>query len=170
MNYINEIDKLITLDQNARTSSDTDENYLFEIDRLNGIKLKELIEKYGFPTISLVGRQGNENAFCLVQYQDRDIEFMEYFLSEALKQNLNEYVLYRLAFLSDRIDVNNEKPQRFGTQCITVDQKITVASLRYSIVLTNSIRKAYGVIPFTIDEYLQSMNGNEDVLDKYLTN
>ena len=86
------------------------------IDNNNAKYLKQIVEQDGWPTISSVGATASQAAWLLVQHADHDIEFQKRCL--ALMQNLPEGEINpaNIAYLEDRILVNQGLPQRYGTQ------------------------------------------------------
>lgn len=86
------------------------------LDKKNAKFLKHLIEQDGWPTISAVGATASQAAWLIAQHADHDITFQKRCL--ALMQNLpdGEVRPANIAFLEDRILVNEDKPQRYGTQ------------------------------------------------------
>lgn len=96
-----------------------------EIDRKNTARLKEIIEKHGWPGITLVGDEGANAAWLLVQHADKDRAFQKkclVLLEKAVKAR--EASLGQLAYLTDRVLVGEKKEQIYGTQFRTVDGKM----------------------------------------------
>lgn len=96
-----------------------------EIDHKNTARLKEIIEKKGWPGKSLVGDDGAHAAWLLVQHADKDREFQKKcltLLERAVK--FHEASAVDLAYLTDRILVAEKKNQVYGTQFRSVDGKI----------------------------------------------
>jgi hypothetical protein len=94
-----------------------------ELDRMNRVDatnrawLKKVIDKYGWPGKTLVGEDGAESAWLLVQHADEDRPFQKKCLAlmeEAVKKG--EARGDDLAYLTDRVLVGEGKPQRYGTQ------------------------------------------------------
>ncbi|OGH91639.1 MAG: hypothetical protein A2534_00925 [Candidatus Magasanikbacteria bacterium RIFOXYD2_FULL_39_9] len=88
-----------------------------EIDRLNTERIKIIISQYGWPGKSLVGEEGANGVWLLVQHADHDVEFQKHalkFLQEAVANE--EAEKSNEAYLVDRIKVNTGQPQLFGTQ------------------------------------------------------
>ena len=88
-----------------------------EIDSVNTVQIKRIIQEYGWPGKSLVGKEGASAVFLLVQHADRDPIFQKqalpllraaYEAGEASGQNL--------ALLTDRVLVSEGKKQLYGTQ------------------------------------------------------
>lgn len=83
----------------------------------NSELLNEIINKIGYPTVEMVGQEASEAAWLVVQHSIERPQFMKKvveLLKLAVKQNKADPK--NLAYLTDRIAVFEEKPQRFGTQ------------------------------------------------------
>lgn len=90
--------------------------------KINTERMKEIVVRYGWPTISLVGIKGSKNAWLIVQHADDNLRFQKRCLKlmlEAHKKNPKDIIPMQIAFLTDRIYVNEKKPQKFGTQFYT---------------------------------------------------
>jgi hypothetical protein len=85
------------------------------IDRANTQRLKEIVARYGWPGNSLVGKEGANAAWLLVQHADKDRPFQKECLrlmeQAAAKGEVSKT---NLAYLTDRVLVG--KQQRYGTQ------------------------------------------------------
>jgi hypothetical protein len=97
---------------------------LQEIDRDNTARMQEIITRYGWPGKSLVGTDGANAAWLLVQHADRDRPFQKRCL-ELLKTAVEkgEATGEQLAYLTDRVRVGENKKQVYGTQLRWVDGK-----------------------------------------------
>lgn len=98
---------------------------LEEIDKRNTAWLKEVIERKGWPGKSLVGADGANAAWLLVQHADRDRAFQKHclpLLAEAVKKG--EATGAQLAYLTDRVRVGAGQKQVYGTQFHTVGGKL----------------------------------------------
>jgi hypothetical protein len=87
------------------------------IDRKNTARLKEIIDRHGWPGKSLVGDDGANAAWLLVQHADLDRPFQKRCLDlmkEAVKKK--EASAQNLAYLTDRVLVGEGKKQIYGTQ------------------------------------------------------
>lgn len=101
-----------------------------KIDLDNQIYLDEIINKYGCPTISLVGDTASHVAWLIVQHADNNVEFQEKYLPYIMKAAWVQQVkLTEVAYLHDRILVNKGLPQIYGTQF-----KDTVINMKYKII------------------------------------
>ncbi|MFF3326937.1 DUF6624 domain-containing protein [Streptomyces sp. NPDC002889] len=90
---------------------------LSEIDTDNTAWLKSVVAEHGWPGNTLVGDQGTDDAWLLVQHADRDPEFQRQAL-ELLKAAVEaeDAPARHLAYLTDRVLVAEGKPQLYGTQ------------------------------------------------------
>jgi outer membrane protein OmpA-like peptidoglycan-associated protein len=126
-----ELDSIGVEDQKYRVRlNDIEQNYgsqskeweelidkIKSIDSLNLIRLKQIIDQYGWPGPELVGDNGNAAVFLVVQHAD--IKTQEKYLPvmrEAVK-NGNAFAS-DLALLEDRVAVGQGKKQIYGSQII----------------------------------------------------
>ncbi|MBD3906990.1 hypothetical protein NAL32_20125 [Chryseobacterium sp. Ch-15] len=83
----------------------------------NQAKIKKLFSKYGYLGFNKVGKENSTKFWLPIQHADNDVEFQKQMLQELKKQielknaNRNEY-----AMLEDRVAVNTNQKQRFGSQ------------------------------------------------------
>lgn len=92
-----------------------------DIDSSNTARMKEIVKQFGWPGPELVGEDGRDAAFILVQHADYQ------FQKEMLPLVLEAYRAGKLpgqfyALLLDRILVREGKPQVYGTQAKGADQ------------------------------------------------
>lgn len=88
-----------------------------ENDERNTVRLKEIVDQYGWPGKSLVGRDGSHAAWLLVQHADHDLAFQKrclLLITEAVKQA--EASPTEMAYLTDRVCVAEKRKQMYGTQ------------------------------------------------------
>ncbi|CAG0931844.1 hypothetical protein TFLX_02311 [Thermoflexales bacterium] len=88
-----------------------------QVNRDNTARLKEIVEKYGWPGFSLVGQDGARAAWLLAQHADHDVAFQKQcleLLHAAVEKG--EALPRHAAYLYDRVAVNGKRPQRYGTQ------------------------------------------------------
>jgi len=80
-------------------------------------RLRAIIAKYGWPSDSLVGKDGEEAAWLLAQHSDADVRFQEQCL-RLLKQAVKNggAPKWQVAYLADRVRVHRKGTQLFGTQ------------------------------------------------------
>jgi hypothetical protein len=90
---------------------------LREIDRRNTARMKEIVDRYGWPGFALVGKDGEQAAWLLVQHADRDHAFQKRCLvlvTEAVRGG--QAAAEHLAYLTDRVRVAEKRKQVYGTQ------------------------------------------------------
>lgn len=84
-------------------------------DRERTGRLQEIVDEHGWPTLSMVGKDGATAAWVIAQHSDFDVELQEAFL--GLMHDAGDDVdASEVAYLEDRVAVNNGEPQRYGTQ------------------------------------------------------
>jgi hypothetical protein len=114
-----ELAKMVRIDQKMRSIGFEDEENWRKvkvIDLQNTKKLKEIIAKIGWPTISKVGKTASHNSWLIAQHADRDKDFQKYCLALMKKEPAKEIFLDDMAYLEDRLRVSDGKYQLYGTQ------------------------------------------------------
>lgn len=92
-----------------------------EIDSANTARMKEIVKQYGWPGPELVGVDGTEAAFLLVQHAEHEFQKqMLPLVEKAYRQKKLQGQDY--ALLLDRVLVAEGKPQVYGTQAKRFDQ------------------------------------------------
>ena len=88
-----------------------------DLDRKHTTRMKEIVDKHGWPGKSLVGAGGAHDAWLLVQHADKDRAFQKRCLElmEPLVAK-DEVSKQDFAYLMDRVLVAEGKKQRYGTQ------------------------------------------------------
>ena len=90
---------------------------LSETDSLNLILAKCIILKYGFPGYNLVGSEGSNKFWSIVQHCDDDLAFQKKALVLMDKEvKRNNASASNSAMLRDRVLVSQGKKQIYGTQ------------------------------------------------------
>lgn len=80
-------------------------------------RLKEIINRYGWPTHNLVGEQAANAAWLLAQHSDHFPSFQKRCLKLLKKAVMkNQASKEDLAYLTDRVLVRRGKKQVYGTQ------------------------------------------------------
>ena len=87
-----------------------------KLDQQNTARIKEIIDQMGWPTISKVGKEISEGAWLLVQHADHDVEFQKRCLQLMKEAPEGDVSKIDIAYLEDRVRVNEGKPQLYGTQ------------------------------------------------------
>lgn len=123
--------------------------------RTNFPIVKTILEKYGFPGYDLTGKESSGNYFLLVQHSDFDLAFQKKALKLMKQQVHNKNASgQNYAYLIDRININEGKPQVYGTQIImSGDTKIKPC---IDIANLDKRRKSVGLT--SIKEYLKKCN------------
>jgi hypothetical protein len=97
------------------------------VDRANTARMKEIVARFGWPGQKMVGVDGAEAAFLLVQHADRDTAFQNRCLT-LVQQAFAEGDAsgQSLALLTDRVRVHQGRPQLYGSQTRFVDHTVLV--------------------------------------------
>ncbi|MNQ23515.1 hypothetical protein D3C85_366810 [compost metagenome] len=120
------------------------------VDLANQQKIKELNSKYGYLGYDKVGKEYSKKFWITIQHADNDIKFQQKMLKglgKEIKKNNAEKSNY--AMLEDRIAINLNQKQRFGSQVIynKVGQAIPKNGLLDSLNVDN-LRIKYNLPPF----------------------
>ena len=87
------------------------------IDKRTAKRMHEIVTKYGWPGKSLVGEDGANAAWLLVQHADKDLAFQKDVLAKMEPMAKTEEVSPSdYGYLWDRVAVAEHRPQRYGTQ------------------------------------------------------
>ncbi|WP_343687163.1 DUF6624 domain-containing protein [Chryseobacterium gleum] len=122
-----EINHLANVEQNlrykrAQANADSEnikkvDNQIRITDSMNYQKAKEIIQKYGWPKKTEIGNDGQNNLWLIIQHADHDVLFQKKVLKEMEKiKGTNELNLENYAFLYDRVRINLNYKQLYGTQ------------------------------------------------------
>ena len=86
-------------------------------DSIDLVKVIDVIEKNGWPGISLVGENANQAVWLVIQHADLKVQekYLPFLKQSVLKGESNGT---DLALLEDRILLGNHKPQIYGTQLV----------------------------------------------------
>ena len=128
-----------------------------EADKLNEIKAKAIIEQYGYPGYDLVG-DASDDFWAIIQHCDDDVAFQERVLILMKKQvDKNNASKPNYAYLTDRVLVNKNQKQIYGTQ-LQRDKKTGRFSpfpLKYP-KMVDKLRKEMGLEP--LDNYVKNFS------------
>lgn len=110
-----ELLELAAKDQKTREGADADA--VHALDRENTQRMKEVVAKYGWPGKKVVGSDGANAAWLLVQHADADASFQKECLEkmEPLVKT-GDVAGKDYAYLYDRVAVGQGRKQRYGTQ------------------------------------------------------
>lgn len=133
------------------------EDIIAPIDKKNTERIKQIIEMIGYPTISKVGKTASFNTWLLVQHSP-DQEFMEYCLQQ-MKKNKDDINPQNIAYLEDRLNMFQNKPQTYGTQ-LRQDPETGKLKL-YTVKDINDLNNARQSVGLgSIEEYLKTNNAS----------
>jgi hypothetical protein len=135
--------------ENERLSAAVD-----KADKENTKWLGEIVEKHGWPTISLVGKDGSNDAWLLAQHADRDPKFQRKCLDLMTKAPKEEVSQKNLAYLTDRVLLAEGKKQIYGTQFTSTNGKWEPRALE-DPENVDKRRKEVGLPP--LSEYVKMM-------------
>jgi len=94
-----------------------------ELDAENTKWLKGIVEKHEWPAVTLVGKDGVNAAWLLVQHADAEPQFQRHCLDLMVRLPKNEVSRSNLAYLTDRVLLAEGKKQVYGTQFTFVEGK-----------------------------------------------
>ncbi len=117
-------------------------------------RLREIIDEHGWPTCDLVGEEANSAAWVIAQHADQDVEFQQQAL-ELMREAVADGVAdaTELAYLEDRVAVNTDRPQRYGTQVQCVDGHAEPQELEDPDTVDER-RAEVGMGPAALDDYI----------------
>jgi hypothetical protein len=127
-------------------------------DSLNEAEAKRILAKYGYPGYSLVGESGSQRFWAIVQHCDDDVAFQQKVLLLMKKQVDHKNASGKnYAYLKDRILINTNQKQLYGTQGIFNPKTKKWTPLPISKPAQVELRrKAMGMI--TLKQYIQEIN------------
>jgi hypothetical protein len=113
-----EIKKMCAVDQDMRKQNleSGDEYWDEDVDVENTKRMKEIVKQIGWPTLSLVGEEVSSDAWLLVQHADHDVAFQMRCLELMKAADEGDVEKHDIAYLEDRIRVNQGRGQIYGTQ------------------------------------------------------
>lgn len=125
---------------------------IHKTDSTNLVQAKAIINKYGWPKLSEIGKDGQNNFWLMVQHADGDVIFQQKALNAMKKlKKSNEINLENYAFLYDRVQCNLNFKQLYGTQVNWVNNgKATSFRPILNEDLVDKRRKEIGLLPLRI--------------------
>ncbi len=94
---------------------------MMDVDATHTARMKEIVAEYGWPGESLVGEDGARSAWLLVQHADMQPAFQRECLDLMTAAPEGDVSPLDLAYLTDRVLVNEGQKQIYGTQFHMVD-------------------------------------------------
>lgn len=118
-------------------------------DERNRNELKDIIAENGFPTKKMVGNDGMQSIFMIIQHADGDKSWQKSQLPHFKKAVRNgDLDGGSYAYLFDRIAVNSGKKQSFGTQFKNIGNNTYRLSDLEDPENLDHRRKEVGLMPF----------------------
>ena len=118
--------------------------------------MKEIVARHGWPVQQMVGREGAHMAWLLVQHADHDVAFQKKCLKLMTPHMATGQVAKAdVAYLTDRVRVNEGRQQLYGTQFHTVEGRHQPRPIQDADAV-DTRRKAMGMQ--TLQEYTAMMH------------
>jgi len=133
-----------------------------KIDKTNREEFKKIFKTTGLIT-SEYGKDAQFAAFLIVQHMPRsEISFMKRYRS-LMKKNLEDIEPLNFAMLCDRVEIWQNKPQIYGTQFVSVENKDNTFKLKElkDPELVDERRKEIGLEPLT--DYIKKLSKERNV-------
>lgn len=151
------------MNQNVKSDSPAMKNLMDEwksVGDADKIQLKTLFKENGFLGCSEVGKQSSHHFLQMVQRFDDDATFQQEVLVEMKKHidKINANPM-EFAYLTDRVNLNQGKPQVYGTQ-LKINEKGTSYEPKTVIDPPNLNKRRAEVGLGTIEEAILGMNRN----------
>lgn len=119
---VDELMRMMTEDQAMRDAAVLNHDaWDVAVDERNTARLKEIVAEIGWPTVSKVGSEASHAAWLLVQHADKTVAFQQEALRLMGELPDGEVRKQEIAYLTDRVLVNEGKAQHFGTQFMRGD-------------------------------------------------
>jgi hypothetical protein len=127
-------------------------------DSLNFIEAKRIVQQYGFPGYSLVGENGSNLFWAIIQHCDEDVNFQQQVLdlmgAEVKHHNASTE---NYAYLMDRVLINKGQKQLYGTQVhVNIKTKHSEPLPIQDSIGVDDRRKAVGLMP--LKDYLKQFD------------
>ncbi|SOC55215.1 DUF6624 domain-containing protein [Ornithinimicrobium cerasi] len=119
-------------------------------------RLKQIVAEHGWPTISLVGEDGEDAAWAIAQHSDHDPEFQAravQLIGEAVERG--DASPGNLAYLTDRVAVGSGQAQTYGTQVGCGPDGPEPATPIADEAVVDAARARVGLAP--LSDYLEEM-------------
>ncbi|MCQ4042552.1 DUF6624 domain-containing protein [Streptantibioticus rubrisoli] len=115
----------------------------------HGDRLGEIMDEYGWPTAALVGEEAARAAWLIAQHADRQLDVQRRAL-RLMEQVVAEGTAGRreLAFLRDRVLVNDGREQIYGTQIAGIKDGSPVPWPCRDPERMDALRAEVGIEPF----------------------
>lgn len=135
-----------------------------KIDGDNTKWLMHVVDEHGWPTITMVGKDGANAAWLLVQHADHNVKFQSKCLDLMTKLPKDEVSRSELAYLTDRVLLAEGKKQIYGTQFSNDDGKFRPRPLEDEVNVDKR-RAEVGLEPLAdYAKTMQQMYGGDPIL------
>lgn len=114
-----ERDQAVRSEQSAggRANAHVASTQVEAVDRRNTARIREIVARAGWPDKGLVGQDGAQAAWLLVQHAD-DLAFQRHCLALLEQAGSGLVDPAHVAYLADRVRVKEGRPQLYGTQLL----------------------------------------------------
>jgi hypothetical protein len=133
----------------------------FDIARVRAVntdRLREIVAEIGWPGRALVGEEGAEHAWLIAQHADHQLDSQRVFLEALVRAvEAGDAPARHAAFLTDRVSVNEGRPQRYGTQVADMEDGEAVPWPLEKPDQVDEQRMSVGLPP--LSEYLARWHG-----------
>jgi len=158
---LDELMQRMKIDQAARSADPIQVEAMAKIDADNTAWMKTVLDKHGWPGFSMVGKDGAQTAWLLIQHADLDTPFQQRcleLLTAAVEKGDASPV--DLAYLTDRVLMHQGKPQIYGTQFRKVDGEMKPQPIEDEANVDQR-RAKVGLEPLAVyAERMRSLNRN----------
>jgi len=145
--------------ERIRARGDLEDIYhpeLEEIHKVNAEQLNQIIDNHGLLGMSMVGVEGAEAVWLIIQHAISLPAFQRRCLALLQEASLQgEFPAAYSAYLEDRIRVNEGRPQRFGTQFDWNEEGLLVPYPIEEPLMVNELRRSVGLN--TMEENVTNM-------------
>ena len=119
-------------------------------------RLEEIFDEFGFPGYDLVGNEGSNNFWVMVQHSDKDVQFQTRVLEKLEIEVKNKNADGRnFGLLTDRVKLNSGETQVYGTQVRYNSRGQAYPMPLHDSVNVNKRREEVGLEP--LEQYLDMM-------------
>ena len=124
----------------------------------NTDRLRNIVADVGWPGRALVGEQAAEHAWLIAQHADHQLDSQRVFLG-VLRRAVaaGDASAQHLAYLTDRVAMNEGRPQLYGTQVADMEDGVPVSWPIEDPDRVDERRSAVGLPP--LKEHLAQWHG-----------
>jgi hypothetical protein len=131
------------------------------LDERNRTRLEQIVNRSGWPCKTLVGKDGANGAWLLVQHADGNLPFQKRCLTLMRAAPRGEVDPKHLAYLTDRVLTHENKKQIYGTQLHDEKGKLVPDPIADEANV-DKLRADVGLPPLA--EYLKTAQGEQEKL------